>query len=99
MHHLFMGRYEFIESGARLLEQATSGFKAGLLLQECDARPGMEADGPVVRAIDADQQAKQRGLADAIRTDQADTVAGQKLEPDVGKEGPLVKAAGQARTT
>ena len=58
----------------------------------------MQPNFAVVWLIDPGQEPKERGLADAVRPDQADAVAGVQLEADFAKQRPFIESAGQTAT-
>src|SRR5262245_26239015 len=97
--HVVVGGEQFIEGGTRLGEESAVRLEQRLLAQQTDAGAGMQADLAVVRAVESGQDAQQRRLAGAVGTDEADTLAGLKLETDILEERPLVEAAREAGTT
>ena len=89
-----MGGEQFVEGAAGLVEEGAAGGELGLLLQQGDAGAGVQADLAVVGPVEAGQQPQQRGLADAVGTDQADALAGVQLEADVLEQRALRQSRG-----
>src|SRR5438132_2127524 len=94
-----MRGHEIIQGPARLFKQGSARLEDRLLLKQGDASAGVQTHVAVVRPIKPRQDAQQRGLADAVRSNQTYAVAGLKLEGKIGKERAFIKAARKARAT
>jgi hypothetical protein len=63
-----------------------------LLAQERHARAGVESHLTGVGPVQSRENAQERRLADAIGPDEADTLAGEKLESQIVKERLRIEA-------
>jgi hypothetical protein len=96
-HHVVVRCNQVIEGQLRFLEQRLAWGELRLLAEQGDASAGMEANLSIIRPVEAGEKAQERCLAHAVGANQANALAGVKLEPKILEEGAFVKAAGETR--
>src|SRR5437867_2672209 len=89
---------KFLERRAGFFEQGSAGNEIGLLFEKCGAGAGVQTHLAGIRGIQTGEQAQEGGLADAVRTDQADALAAEQLETQALKQRSLVERAGKVFT-
>ena len=84
------------EAGQGLAQHRAAGLAGRLLGQVADRRLARPAHPPGVGRIQAHEDPAERGLADAVRADEADALAPAELPRDVAEENPVAVGPGDA---
>ncbi len=87
---------DFREAGQHLAEDRAARLPGGLLGEVADRRLARPADASGVGRLDSRQDPAERGLADAVRPDQADALAPAELPRDLAEQHAIPVGLGRS---